>query len=152
MKSRGISEVVGELLLLVIVVLLVTAFASYSSSFIPPLKNTPQTGIVGYTNSSNYTMVIQYGEPIPLSGLSIVVTYNYSSKPQTLNFRYSYTNGNVAVFTSGSEKAWLILRPGYYNRSWSFGEKLNLPRKGNCTVIKVVYMDNVVSKLYFPEG
>ena len=150
--NEGVSEILGELLLLVVVVLMATVFASYATSYIPPLKNVPQARIVGYTNRSNYTLTIQFGESLPLHSLCIAVTYNYSSNPKTLYFTYSHTSGNVAVFTAGSNEAWLFLRPGYYNESWSFGEKLNIPREGNCTLIEVLCDNSLISRLHFPGG
>ncbi len=152
--ESAVSEVLGEMLLLVVVVVLAAAFANYSLSLIPPLKNTPQTSIIGYTNGSNYTLLIQFGDPISLSELSLLVTYNYSyPNARTCDYKYSYTVNNVAVFEAGSLKAQLFLRPGYYNRSWSFGEKLNIPRNGSKnTVISVCSGSSVVASLHFPEG
>ncbi len=151
---KAVSEVLGELLLLVIVVLLAAAFANYSSSFIPPLKNTPQAVFTAYTNGSNYSIVHGAGEPLPFSELRLVVTYNYTYPDERVcEFRYNYTAGNVAVFTCGSEKAWLFLRQGYYNRSWSFGELMNVPRNSSrFTVISIVCGEETVAKVHFPEG
>ena len=150
--NHGVSEILGELLLLVVVVLMATVFASYASAYIPPVKNVPQTEIVGCTNGSNYTLTVQLGEPIPIRSLCIAVTYNYSSNPETLYFTYSHTAGNVVVFSANGEKAYLFLRPGYGNESWSFGEKLNVPRRGNYTVIEVLCDNSLISRLHFPGG
>lgn len=154
MCERAASEVLGEMLLLVIAILLAVAFANYSSNVIPPFRNTPQTRIAGYVNGSNYTLVVQCGDPIQLSDLSLVVTYNYSyTSARTLDYRYNHTAGSIAVLTAGKAEAWLFLRPGYYNMSWSFGEKLNVPRDSSkSTKISVCSGDEVVARLYFPEG
>ncbi len=156
-ESEGVSEVLGEMLLLVIVVILSAAFANYAMGMLTPVKNTPQCSIVGYTNGSNYTLTIEYGEPLPLSDLTIHVTYNYTTNPETIVFSYNYTSGNVAVFTANAntantktEKAYRFLTG--YNRTWSFGELLNIPRSGNCTVIEVCCGNAVVATLHFPEG
>ncbi len=153
MQERGVSEVLGEMLLLVIVVLIAAALANYSSSFIPPLRNTPQAAFTGYTNGSNYTIVHGVGEPVPISQLSVFVTYNYTyPNERRCEFRYSYTSGGIAVFTSGSEKAWLFLRQGYYNGSWSFGEEMNIPRNGSRFTVISIVCGGTIATLHFPGG
>jgi len=147
--NRAVTEVLGEVLLLVIVVLLAAAFANYSTILLPSIKNVPQSKFVGKINGSNYTITLQMGEPIQFSGLSVVVVYNYTTNPETHTLVYQTLQRNEAIFESNDGlKAYLYLRNGWYNRSWTFGEYMNIPKKGNYTIVSVIYDNSLVGRLH----
>jgi len=124
---RGVSEVLGEILLLAIVVLLVAAFSSELGTLIPSPKEHPEANFVLTLKGSNYTIVHTSGDPLPLWDTKITV-YNGSLIRLNSTKLVNDLNGN-----------------GY----WDFGEWANLSRRyGRRLVISIVVGDYVVCRIH----
>lgn len=124
--GRGVSEVLGEALLLVIVVLLTSVFASGLANLMPNLKDHPRADFLLRLNGNNFTIIHTAGDPLPIWGTKVTI-YNGSSLV-TLNVSKSDANGN-----------------GY----WDIGERLNVSTKyGRRVVISIVVDTWVVCRLH----
>ncbi len=131
MKEKGVSEILGEMLLLVIVVILAAFLSANISNYIPSMKSVPYAIFTGKVNGNNYTIIQEGGYPICVSDMKIVID-----------------NGTIAVLNS--TQIYKLLNDVNKNGYWNFGECLNISRSyGNNVTITIVAKGVVICKLFF---
>jgi len=124
---KGVSEVLGEALLMIVVVLLSAALAVEAGSWISGIKERPVADFLLISRGKNYTIVHEEGDPIPISELRITV-YNSS--------------GFYAVNASK------LIEDSNKNGMWDFGECLNVSKGFGRAVITIAAGRFVLCRLY----
>lgn len=129
--GRGVSEVLGEALLLVIVVLLVAVFSSGIGNVIPSFKDRPRADFLLRLNGNNFTILHTAGDPLPIWETKVTV----------------YNGSKLVVFNSTQLEK--MINDSNRNGYWDFGEWMNVSTSyGRRVVISIVVDDSVVSRLH----
>ncbi len=129
--DRGVSEVLGEALLLIIVVLLVAVFSSGVGNLIPQLRSPPKADFILRLNGNNYTVIHTAGDPLPIWDTRVTV----------------YNGSKLVVFNSSLVAR--MINDSNGNGYWDFGEWMNVSTAyGRRVVISVVVGNSVVCRLH----
>jgi len=138
MRDKGISEVVGEMLLLSLVVTLVAILSANVFGLLPSFEDVPYASFVGM-NGSNFTIIHEGGDSISLGELRIIID-NGSVIQCDFNGSDLYCN-NVKVGSLSDND----------NDRWDFGECLTIYKdKVNGKVkITIAHERQVLCKLFF---
>ncbi len=129
--SRGVSEVLGEALLLVIVVILVAVFSSGIGNVIPNFKDRPRADFLLKLNGNNFTIIHTAGDPLPIWETRVTV----------------YNGSKLIVFNSSQLEK--MINDSNGNGYWDFGEWMNLSTSyGRRVVISIVVDGSVVCRLH----
>lgn len=139
MNDKGISEVVGEMLLLSLVVTLVAILSANVFGLLPSFEDVPYASFVG-VNGSNFTIVHEGGDSISLSELRIIID-NSSVIQCDFNGSDLYCN-NVKVGSLSDNG----------NLRWDFGECLTIYKDrvgGEKIKIIIAHERQVLCKLFF---
>ena len=139
MSEEGVSEIVGEMLLLSLVVALVAILSANISGLLPSFEDVPYASFIG-VNGSNLTILHEGGDSISLSELRIIVD-NGSVIQCDFNGSDLYCN-NVKVGSLSDNN----------NDRWDFGECLTIykDRVGDEKIkITIAHERQVLSKLFF---
>lgn len=138
MSDKAVSEIIGEMLLLAIVVILAAVLSANVSNLMPSFEDVPYATFVGKDNS-NFTITHEGGGPIPLNELRIVID-----------------NGSVMSCTFNNSNLYfqdvLVGRlMGNGNNYWEFGESLITYKSvvGDSVMITIAHEKLVLCKLYF---
>ena len=138
MRDKGISEVVGEMLLLAMVVILVAVLSANVSNMMPSFEENPYATFVGSNGSNQIRIIHEGGEPIPLNKLRVIID-----------------NGTVVAscIFSGSDLFYgneLLggLNDLNNNSCWDFGEVLKINRTGKLR-ITIAHERRVLCKIFF---
>ena len=137
--SKGVSEVVGEMLLLSLVVTLVAILSANVFGLLPSFEDVPYASFVG-VNGSNFTIVHEGGDSISLGELRIIID-NGSVIQCDFNGSDLYCN-NVKVGSLSDNN----------NDRWDFGECLTIYKDevdGEKIKITVAHERQVLCKLFF---
>lgn len=74
MNAKGVSEIIGEMLLLSLVLILIAVLSSNLLGSLPTFEETPQVKFLGLKDSNgNITITHEGGEPISIENLKIVI-------------------------------------------------------------------------------
>jgi len=138
MSEEGISEIVGEMLLLSLVVTLVAILSANISGLLPSFEDVPYASFIG-VNGSNLTILHEGGDSISLSELRIIID-NGSVIQCDFNGSDLYCN-DVKVGNLGDDG----------NLRWDFGECLTIYKdKVNGKIkITMAHERQVLCKLFF---
>ncbi len=129
--EHAISEVLGEMLLLVIVVVLAAALSASMGNLIPNLKDVPYASFIGRINGDNYTIVHEGGDSINLADLKIVIDNGTITSLDTSQILSAINDENE-------------------NGYWDFGENLNISRTyGSSVTISIAADGQVLCRLFF---
>jgi len=130
--EQAVSEVLGEVLLLVIVVALATVLSASMGNLMPDLKDVPYASFIGRINGNNYTIVHEGGDSIDLTDLKIIID-----------------NGST-ITSLGVSQIQSILNDENGNGYWDFGERLNISRTyGSKVTVTIAVEKQVLCRLFF---
>ena len=93
-QEEGVSEIVGEMLLLVIVLILLAVFSSSLSNYLPPARDPSVTIRMSYDGSGTATLYHKGGDAIRTSDLTVIVEDNGAFN----KFSPGNNNASVTVF------------------------------------------------------
>ncbi len=117
---RGVSEVLGEALLLVIVVLLSSLLAMEAGSIVP-LKQRPMANFLLVKRDGNYTIIHEEGDSLPISELRVTVyngtgfyVLNASKLVKDLNGNGMWDIGEYMNVSSSYGRAVITIAEGGY--------------------------------------
>ena len=138
MSEEGISEIVGEMLLLSLVVTLVAILSANVSGLLPSFEDVPYASFIG-VNGSNLTILHEGGDSISLSELRIIID----------NGSVTQCNFNGSDLYCNDVKVGILSDDG--NLRWDFGECLTIYKdKVNGRVkITIAHERRVLCKLFF---
>ncbi len=141
MRSDGVSEVVGEMLLLVVVVILAAVLSSNVGSLMPEFSAPPHATFLG-VKTANINITHTGGEALDLKEIKIAVFDVKNLTQSTYIF-----DGEKLVDENGDAKGKLH---GDGDSLWEFGEVLEL--NVSAGVVKIVHPDGVVCRMYFGDA
>jgi FlaG/FlaF family flagellin (archaellin) len=75
-RKDGVSEIVGEMLLLAIVLVLLAVFSSSLGNYLPPPRDPSVTIRMSYDGSGTATLYHKGGDAIKTSGISVIIEKN----------------------------------------------------------------------------
>ncbi|RLI75679.1 hypothetical protein DRO97_02695 [Archaeoglobales archaeon] len=138
MSDKAVSEIIGEMLLLAIVVILAAVLSANVSNLMPSFEDVPYATFVGKDNG-NFTITHEGGDPIPLNELRIVID-NGSVMSCTFNKSNLYFQDVLVGRLMGNG-----------NNYWEFGESLITYKSvvGDNVMITIAHEKLVLCKLYF---
>ncbi len=136
--DEGVSEVVGELLLLAIVVVVMAVLSSNISTLIPSVEDAPYARFIGF-NEGNITILHEGGESLQLTDLRIVVEGNETTQC-VFDGSMLVCDGNAAGELSDDG-----------NGCWDFGETLTIygDAVGNVSKVVIAHRRGVLCRLIF---
>ncbi|RLI76998.1 hypothetical protein DRP07_12600 [Archaeoglobales archaeon] len=139
----AVSEIVGEMFLLVIAITLVAILSANIGNFIPAFEDVPYATFIGknVSNSDNFTIIHEGGESLPLSGLRVIIDNG--------SVISCYFEGNNLVCGGIAGQ----LRDLNLNNRWDFGEILEIYKKdvGNKISITIADERNVLCKIFLGD-
>ena len=141
MNDIGVSEIVGEMLLLSIVVILAAVLSANISGLLPSFEDIPYASFVGVNESNIINITHEGGDSIPLNDLRIVID-NGSSVIQC------YFNGSNLSCNDGNVMGSLN---DDGNNCWDFGECLTIYKdrvNGEKIKITIAHRRQVLCKLW----
>jgi len=141
MNDIGVSEIVGEMLLLSIVVILAAVLSANVFGLLPSFEDIPYASFVG-VNESNITIIHEGGDPIPLNDLRIIIDNRSSIIQCDFNGSNLYCN-KVKVGSLNDDNG---------NDHWDFGECLTIYKdrvNGEKIKITIAHRRQVLCKLFF---
>ncbi|MFA6362483.1 type IV pilin N-terminal domain-containing protein [Methanoregula sp.] len=74
-SERGVSEVVGEMLMIGLVILLIGVFAAALGNFLPTTRDPSVTILLSNDTSGNITLWHKGGDWVKKADLTVVITY-----------------------------------------------------------------------------
>lgn len=141
MNDRGISEIVGEMLLLSIVVTLVAILSSNILTVLPNFEEVPYARFNGInvSNEEDFLIFHEGGDSIPLNDLRVIID-NGSSISCNFNGSDLYCNGITGFLDDENE-----------NNCWDFGEALTIYKSkiGEKAKIVIAHRRQVLCKIFF---
>ena len=90
-KNDGVSEIVGEMLMLTLVLILLAVFSSSLSNYLPPPRDPSVTIRMSCDGSGTATLYHKGGDAIKTSDLTVIVENNGSLK------KFSPGNGVIVI-------------------------------------------------------
>ncbi len=141
MNDIGVSEIVGEMLLLSIVVILAAVLSANVFGLLPSFEDIPYASFVG-VNESNITIIHEGGDSIPLNDLRIIIDNRSSVIQCYFNGSNLYCNDEVTGNLSNDVN----------NSCWDFGERLTIYKDkvgGKKIKIIIAHRRQVLCKLFF---
>lgn len=143
MNDKGISEIIGEMLLLSIVVTLVAVLSANVFGLLPSFEDIPYASFVGKVNEKSNLINITHegGDSIPLNDLRIIID-NGSSVIQCHFNRSNLSCNDENVSGNLSDDG---------NDHWEFGEVLMIDKSkiGEKVKIVIAHRGQVLCKLFF---
>ncbi len=137
MDKKAVSEIVGEMLLLSVVVILVAILSANISGLIPKYDNIPYANFLGIFDN-NTTIIHEGGESIPLNSLRIILTTQNGSII-SCNFEGS------DLYCNGTKLGSLNDQNG--NNAWDFGEILTI--KGTVEKVVIAHEKGVLCEIFY---
>jgi len=137
--DKGVSEIVGEMLILSIVVILAAILSANILGLLPSFEDIPYASFVG-VNGSNLTIIHEGGDSIPLSELRIMID---DGSVIQCDFSGPDLYCNEAKVGSLGDDG---------NDRWDFGECLTIYRDrigGEKIKITIAHERQVLCKLFF---
>ncbi|WP_202319119.1 type IV pilin [Archaeoglobus neptunius] len=129
MDSRAVSEVVGEMLLLVVVVVLVGVLSSNIAGLIPSVQDVPYVDMLATSGSGGVNVTHIGGEPLDISDVRLNI------------------DGTICGFNGTSLDCKIPGRLfGDGDTFWEFGERLQI--NASVREVLVIYHDQIVCKMY----
>ncbi len=137
MEDGGMSEVLGEILMLTITLTLVAVFSANLSSLIPSVGESVYAVFKGRYDG-NLTIQHVGGESLPLSDVRVVVRYDGNTAICRFSGEVLYCN----AYASG-----VLLGDG--DNYWEFGETLELSPPSGEVWVTIACGNEIVDKLVF---
>lgn len=128
---RAVSEVMGEMLLLAMVIILVGVVSANMSELLPVFKTPVYADFIAKENAGNITIIHEGGEPLYLNSTRLLVEKTSS----------------LEILNSTLLREELV---GNNNSYWEFGEYYSFNTSG-VILIKIVYEEEVLSRMYMGE-
>ncbi len=125
---KAVSEVIGQMLMLVIAVVLTALIASNLNLLIPDFHETVYADLYGRMNDGTINITHIGGEPLELSKVKLIVD------GKTCFLENTTLSCNGRLFGDG-------------DNFWEFGERLQI--NSSARSVLVVYDTQVVCKMYF---
>lgn len=141
MRNDGVSEVIGEILMLAVVVILVAVLASNMGSLFPEFSAQPYATFIGVSADGRVNITHTGGEALNLEEIKIIL---------------SYSNLTQIVYTFEDEK--LVDKDGKVRGRlhgdgdglWEFSEMLEI-ENFTAIAVKIVHPEGIICKMYFGE-
>ena len=129
LDCRAVSEIVGEMLLLVIVVVLAGILSSNIASLIPNVQDTAYVEMLAVSENGELNVIHIGGEPLSLSEVKLMLD------DETCRFDGTTLDCKVSgkLFGNG-------------DNLWEFGERLQI--NSSVSRILVIYHDQIVCKIF----
>lgn len=102
MQDNGVSEVVGEMLMIGLAILIVGVFAAAVGNFLPGARDPSITIMMSNDTSGNITLWHKGGDAINKDDLSVIILYPNDTRQKIPSAAFVMVPGNVSVFDLGS--------------------------------------------------
>lgn len=144
MDEQGVSEIIGEMLLLALVLIIVAVLSSNVLGILPSFESTPYAKFFGIRDGSgNITIFHEGGDAISLENLKIVIFSESKQINCNISEKKLYCNGREFGSFSG-EEFW-----GLGDTLLIYNESLSEEFSSERFQISLVSGSNMICKLYF---
>ena len=137
MNEKGVSEIVGERLLLSITLILVAVLASSISGRLPEYSDVPYANFLGKFESDVTVIVHEGGDSVSINDLRVIIT----KKGETISCNFEgydlYCNG-ILIGKFEDQNG---------NYMWDFGEVLKI--NGTVERVVIAHEKNVLCKIFY---